>query len=194
MKNFQKILNGEIQTSTEIKNEIKALTGSGQETEANLPELEKTLEKARTDLLAETPGAMDKIKKAEEAISENKNKKLGISGILKDLNLALEKALTSETIKRQAEFKQEIAKIGDEVLELQQKILKHFSAAATFVNKLHGNEREDLNLGYDYFRRCNLSEELQRQIAAGTADQEGVSLYTRREQLQREIERLSKQS
>ena len=186
MKAWQKVLKGEIQTSIEIKDEINNLTRSGQEMEKDLPGLERTLKKARQDLLAESPNASDRVKEAEKAISANTSKISAISDILKTLDVALAKALTSETIKKQAEITQEIAAIDDEVSELHKEILENFAKSAVLVNKLHGHERQDQRLSYGFFQRCNLSEELHRQIAAGVTEQQGVSLYTRREQLSRE--------
>ncbi len=182
-------------SSSEIQNEIERLKSLGLKMENEQPGFEKGLAEARKELLAEEgPGSFGKVQKAEMAISENKSKASAIKDILKDLGTALEKALTSEVIKKQAGIRQEIAKINDEVLEFQQKILKHFSAAAILVNKLHGNERQDQNLSYEFFRRCNLSTELSRQIAAGLSEKEGLSLYTQREQLTRQSEQLRKQS
>ena len=196
MKIWQKILNGkgDFESSTEIEKEIQALTEAGRRLEANLPELEKTLEKARTDLLAETPGSMDKVTRAEGAISETRNKSAAIKSVVKNLNVALEKAFSSETIKRQAEITREISAIGDKISKLQKEALSHFSKAAIITNQIFGNERLDHRLSYGFFLDCNLSEELSRQIEAGISEQEGLSLYTRREQLTRMSEQLSKKS
>lgn len=169
-----------------IKEEILNLTNNGKELETGLVELEATLQGLQKDLLAGKKGAFEAVRETEASISEHRNKIAAIKSVIKDLEKKVAEAVANEQATRRAEIKQEIAAIDAKVLELRKEALSYFSKAAVIVNKLHGNERVDLNLGYDYFLRCNLSTELHRQIAAGGAGQEGPSLYTRREQLQRE--------
>ena len=192
MKTWQKILNskGESFSSTAIKTEIEKLEVAGQELVNCQPRLKRTMEKARQDLLSESVGASDRMKEAQGAISENENKKLGISGIIRNLNDALEKALLDEQNRRQSEIIRETAVIDEKMKESRVEMAGHFAKACVLFKDITGQEY--YSLSSEHFENYGMTGHLRDLIAENSADNHRASLYQRRQTLSAEGIRLRK--
>lgn len=189
MKTWQEILNGESQPSGVIEEEIKTLTSSGQELQASLPGLLKSLEEARKSLLAEVPGSLEKVKEAEMEISENKNKLAGLSSVLEDLNMALQEALSAEKAKRQREIIAEVAAIDEQASKKRDELVTAYARACALYVEI--TSREFHNLDYHYFVNYNLEKMLRESIQELLPG--GPSLLRQRQILTDESTRLERQ-
>ena len=192
MRNWQKILNGKGENfpSTEIQTEIEKLEMAGQELESKLPGLKRTMEKARQGLLSESVGASDRMREVQGAISDNENKALGILAIIKDLKGALKKALEFETKNRQKEIISEIAVIDSKIGETRLEIVEHFSKACVLYRDITGQDPS--RFGFDFILNHNLSDDLWKLVAENSSNDQGASLYQKRQALSAEAVRLRK--
>ena len=189
MKIWQKVLDGKIQDSTTIKTEIQTLTSSGRAMEETLPGLEKSLSEARKALFAEVPGSLERVKQVESAISENTGKIAAIASILQDLDAVLQTVLVNEKQKRQNEIRAEVAEIDRVSKEKRLELVKAYAQACALYREITG--QEFYNLNYRFFENYDLTGLLQERIQEIAPAE--ISLYQKREKLQREGERLRKQ-
>lgn len=189
MKNlWERILNGESEPSVEIREEIARLTSDGKKLEEALPGFSQDLERAQKALLAESPGALEAVKKAEMALSESKSKISAIASILQDLNAALKRALVDERTRRQSEIVASVAAIDEQASKKRDELVTAYSRACALYVELTG--REPHNLDYRFFMDYDLTKPLRdrlEEIPPG-----GPSLFRQREALESESARLRK--
>ncbi len=186
MKIWQKIKKGEIQDSGTIRAESQKLKDSRQKMNADLIELESSLEGLQQDFLAELPGALDAVRATEASISELRNKGAATESVIKELEIKLAEALSKEQARRQSDITGEIALIDAEATEKRMELVETYAQACVLFAEITG--RAPSQLSFDFFLNYKLTDELSRCVDKNTSDE--MSLQRKRESLMSEADRL----
>ncbi len=190
MKPWQQILQNKIHDSGTIRIESQKLNDSRQKMKADLIELESSLGDLQQDLLAELPGALEAVRATEASISELQNKGAATESVIKELEIKLTEALTNEQARRLKEIISKTALIDEQMAVRRLEIVEHFAKAAALYENVTG--QDPTRFGFDFVFNHQLIDVFSNRIAEISANEQGASLYQKRQALCTENARLSK--